>query len=151
MRLFCEYSSICFDILDDDCLLMSCSSGEYFIHYVGDYKERFDSDLCTKKGFFKGTDLEVLEQLKKQGRIPQEKPEIYLDLETNVSLMATLKVQLLGESFINALYAYAESIEDKVFSKLVISKAEDILKKTKLEYTAVDSSIDFRRIQRKVF
>ena len=65
--------------------------------------------------------------------------------------MTTLKIQLMGEGFINALYAYAESIEDKVFSKLIISKAESILKKTKFGYTAVESPLEFKQIQRKVF
>lgn len=151
MRLFCVFSSICFDILDDDgSLIMPYSSGEYFIHYVGYNNDRFDTKLDTKEGYLKGTSHDVLAQLEIQGKIPAEEQKFYLDLNDEVSLIATMKVQLMGQNFIHAILAYAKGIEDKELSELITSKAEHIFKKTRFEYSTVDSPFDCPEVQVKV-
>ncbi|WP_070963931.1 hypothetical protein [Vibrio sonorensis] len=69
MKLFCIYSSINFDILDnDDAFLGAIGTGEYFIHYVGYERERYEKGHESRKHYFEGTEQEVMVQLGCQGK-----------------------------------------------------------------------------------
>ncbi len=152
MRLFCKFSDVCtsFNIGDDDNEgWLEYGTGKFFIHYIGYDTEQLSLDYESKSSHYEGTNDELLEQLALQGVTPPDNTDIFLNYSNEVSLIATLKVQLLGSDFISALLAYAKKIDDPEFSTVIVKKVEHIRKKTNFEYSKVESPFEYPSIQRK--
>lgn len=150
MRLFCIYSSINFDMLDDDGVYLGAmGTGEYFIHYVGDDRERYEKDHDSRRYYYKGTGQEVMAQLGYQGKEFNENLGLYLDLTENVALISTLKVQLLGDAFVEALIAYSHCIDDIQYSDIVRKKAEYLRKNRNFESVPAQSPMVWAGIRKR--
>ncbi|MBL1417298.1 MAG: hypothetical protein COB27_010530, partial [Moritella sp.] len=111
MRLFCEFSDVCMNLNVGDEKnegWMTYGTGRYFVHYIGYDTERYSLNYESKSSHYEGTNDELLEQLALQGVAPPDDSNIFIDYSDNVSLNATLKVQLMGVDFISALLAYAK-------------------------------------------
>lgn len=150
MKLFCIYSSINFNILDDDSVYLGAmGTGEYFIHYVGDDRDRYESGHESRSHYFEGTELECMVQLGCQGKALDENLGLYLDITANIALMSTIKVQLLGDAFVEALLAYSHCIDDQQHGDIVRKKAEYLRKSRNFEYVPAQSPTEWAGIRKR--
>lgn len=150
MKLFCIYSSIHFNILDDDGVYLdSMGTGEYFIHYVGDDRERSENTHKSRRHYFEGGELEIMVQMLCQGKDLDDTLELHFDTTQNVALMSTLKVQLLGDAFVEALLAYSHCIDDQQHGDIVRKKAEYLRKNRNFEYAPALSPTDWAKIRKR--
>ncbi|WP_070963929.1 hypothetical protein [Vibrio sonorensis] len=74
---------------------------------------------------------------------------LYLDLTENVALMSTLKVQLLGEAFVEALLAYSHCIDDQQHGDTVRKKAEYLQKNRNYELVPAQSPTEWAGIRKR--